>query len=141
MLRHAGLVARTDPSSRLVCRECSRNQQRDECGARLANKLQPQSRRICAWPNGCRSHARCALHGLDRHGDANMRSAWICTRDDVLGNAAVLLAALGVFGTGTERPDLIVAALMGALAIQGAATVAKQALAELRQPLSLPAKQ
>ena len=34
-----------------------------------------------------------------RDGDANMRSAWICTRNDVLGNLAVLLAALGVFGT------------------------------------------
>ena len=53
-----------------------------------------------------------------RHGDANMRSAWICTRNDVLGNLAVLLAALGVFGTGTGWPDLIVAAIMAALAIQ-----------------------
>ncbi len=42
-----------------------------------------------------------------RHGDANMRSAWICTRNDVLGNLAVLLAALGVFGTGTGWPDKI----------------------------------
>jgi Co/Zn/Cd efflux system component len=36
-----------------------------------------------------------------RHGDSNIRSAWICTRNDVLGNLAVLLAAAGVFGTGT----------------------------------------
>ena len=41
-----------------------------------------------------------------RGGDANMRSAWICTRNDVLGNLAVLLAALGVFGTGTGWPDV-----------------------------------
>jgi Co/Zn/Cd efflux system component len=75
-----------------------------------------------------------------RHGDSNMRSAWICTRNDVLGNVAVLLAALGVFGTGTGWPDVIVAAIMGALALQGAATVARQALGELRQPLSLPAE-
>jgi Co/Zn/Cd efflux system component len=39
-----------------------------------------------------------------RHGDANMRSAWICTRNDVLGNLAVIVAALGVFGTGTGCP-------------------------------------
>src|SRR6266403_1130450 len=67
-----------------------------------------------------------------RHGDANMRSAWICTRHDVLGNLAVLLAALGVFGTGTGWPDTIVAAIMAALAIQGAALVIRQASAELR---------
>src|SRR5438270_9996815 len=67
-----------------------------------------------------------------RHGDANMRSAWICTRNDVLGNLAVLLAALGVFGTGSGWPDTIVAAIMAALAIQGAALVIRQASAELR---------
>jgi Co/Zn/Cd efflux system component len=75
-----------------------------------------------------------------RHGDANMRSAWICTRNDVLGNVAVLFAALGVFGTGTGWPDVIVAAIMATLALQGAATVAKQALGELRQPLGMPAE-
>jgi Co/Zn/Cd efflux system component len=55
-----------------------------------------------------------------RAGDANMRSAWICTRNDVLGNLAVLLAALGVFGTGTGWPDFIVAVVMAGLALQGA---------------------
>src|SRR4029453_12808820 len=39
-----------------------------------------------------------------RDGDANMRSAWICTRNDVLGNLAVLAAAAGVFGTGAGWP-------------------------------------
>ena len=67
-----------------------------------------------------------------RAGDSNMRSAWICTRNDVLGNLAVLLAALGVFGTGTGWPDLIVAAIMAGLAIQGALVVLGQARAELR---------
>jgi Co/Zn/Cd efflux system component len=67
-----------------------------------------------------------------RHGDSNMRSAWICTRNDVVGNIAVLLAALGVFGTGTAWPDIAVAAIMALLAIQGAATLLPQALAELR---------
>jgi Co/Zn/Cd efflux system component len=67
-----------------------------------------------------------------RAGDANMRSAWICTRNDVLGNFAVLLAAGGVFGTGTGWPDVIVAAIMAALALQGAALVIRQARAELR---------
>jgi Co/Zn/Cd efflux system component len=67
-----------------------------------------------------------------RRGDANMRSAWICTRNDVLGNLAVLLAALGVFGTGTGLPDVVVAATMAVLALQGAWTVLNQARAELR---------
>src|SRR3954467_11333076 len=58
-----------------------------------------------------------------RGGDANMRSAWICTRNDVLGNLAVLLAALGVFGTGTGWPDVIVAVIMATLALQGAVVV------------------
>src|SRR5438093_9397470 len=69
-----------------------------------------------------------------RAGDANMRSAWICTRNDVLGNLAVLLAAAGVFGTGTGWPDIVVAATMAALALQGAAAVIKQSLGELQEP-------
>ena len=75
-----------------------------------------------------------------RDGDANMRSAWICTRNDVLGNLAVLLAAGGVFGTGTGWPDIIVAAIMAGLALQGATIVIRQSLAELRQPVSVPAE-
>ena len=67
-----------------------------------------------------------------RAGDSNMRSAWICTRNDVLGNLAVLLAALGVLGTGTGWPDVIVATLMAGLALQGAWVVLNQSLAELR---------
>ncbi|WP_338723681.1 cation transporter [Devosia sp. XK-2] len=72
-----------------------------------------------------------------RQGDSNMRSAWICTRNDVLGNIAVLLAALGVFGTGTGWPDIIVAGIMAVLAIQGAAAVLPQAKRELRQGRSV----
>jgi Co/Zn/Cd efflux system component len=67
-----------------------------------------------------------------RQGDANMRSVWICSRNDAIGNVAVGLAALGVFGTGTAWPDLGVAALMAALALSGAASVLKQARLELR---------
>jgi Co/Zn/Cd efflux system component len=75
-----------------------------------------------------------------RGGDANMRSAWICTRNDVLGNLAVLFAALGVFGTGTGWPDVMVAAIMAALAVQGATTVVRQSLKELRLPVIMPAE-
>jgi Co/Zn/Cd efflux system component len=75
-----------------------------------------------------------------RGGDANMRSAWICTRNDVLGNLAVLLAALGVFGTGAGWPDLIVATIMAGLALQGAAVVMRQAMGELRRPVAVAAE-
>ncbi len=67
-----------------------------------------------------------------RHGDANMRSAWICTRNDVLGSLAVLFAAAGVFGTGTGWPDVIVATIMAALALQGAITVIRHSFHELK---------
>jgi Co/Zn/Cd efflux system component len=67
-----------------------------------------------------------------KSGDSNMRSAWICTRNDVLGNLAVLLAALGVFGTGTGWPDIIVAAIMAGLALQGSVIVLLQAWREFR---------
>jgi len=75
-----------------------------------------------------------------RAGDANMRSAWICTRNDVVGNIAVLLASAGVFGTGTGWPDLIVAAVMAGLAIQGAIVVLRQSVAELRRPMPVAAE-
>ena len=66
-----------------------------------------------------------------RGGDANMRSVWICSRNDAIGNVAVMLAALGVFGTGTAWPDLIVAALMALLALSGGFQIVRQARAEL----------
>ena len=69
-----------------------------------------------------------------RAGDANMRSVWICSRNDAIGNVAVMLAALGVFGTGTRWPDLIVAAVMAALAVQGGAKVVREARSELKRP-------
>ena len=75
-----------------------------------------------------------------RDGDANMRSAWICTRNDVLGNLAVLLAAAGVFGTGTGWPDIIVATIMASLALQGSWLVVEQSLRELRQGSLAPAE-
>jgi Co/Zn/Cd efflux system component len=78
--------------------------------------------------NGCSF----ALLWSHRAGDANMRSAWICTRNDVFGNLAVLLAALGVFGTGTGWPDIVVAAVMAALALQGSFVVVRQSIGELR---------
>lgn len=67
-----------------------------------------------------------------RTGDANMRSVWICSRNDAIGNVAVILAAVGVFGTGSAWPDLVVATIMAGLAISGSVTVLRQARRELR---------
>lgn len=68
-----------------------------------------------------------------RTGDANMRSVWICSRNDVVANVAVLLAALGVFGTGSGLPDFVVASLMAGLAIHGAALILRDATREWRE--------
>ncbi|MDX2219700.1 MAG: cation transporter [Burkholderiales bacterium] len=74
-----------------------------------------------------------------RDGDANMRSVWLCTRNDAIGNVTVMVAALGVFGTGSALPDLVVAILMGALALTGAFAVMRQARAELASQSSVSA--
>jgi Co/Zn/Cd efflux system component len=66
-----------------------------------------------------------------REGDSNMRSVWLCTRNDALGNIAVLLAALGVFGTGSAWPDLLVASGMASLALTSAYQIMLQARREL----------
>ena len=67
-----------------------------------------------------------------RAGDSNMQSVWICTRNDVIANIAVLFAALGVFGTGTRWPDLAVAGVMALLSLTGGWRITRIAMAELR---------
>jgi Co/Zn/Cd efflux system component len=67
-----------------------------------------------------------------RTGDANMRSVWICSRNDAIGNVAVMAAALGVFKTDSAWPDLFVACLFAALAISGGWQILRQAQGELR---------
>ncbi|MDP2405013.1 MAG: cation transporter [Hydrogenophaga sp.] len=66
-----------------------------------------------------------------RAGDANMRSVWLCSRNDALSNVAVMLAAFGVFGTGSAWPDLAVAGVMAVLAISAGVSVVRQARGEL----------
>ena len=68
-----------------------------------------------------------------REGDANMRSVWLCSRNDAIGNLAVMAAALGVAGSATHWPDLLVAVVMAALAIAGGWSVLRQANVELLQ--------
>ena len=66
-----------------------------------------------------------------REGDANMRSVWLCTRNDVIANIAVLIAAAGVSATGTVWPDIAVAAMLAALGLSSGRLVIRQARAEL----------
>lgn len=66
-----------------------------------------------------------------RDGDANMRSVWLCTRNDMIGNLAVLLAALGVFGTAESWPDIAVAFIMATLGLSAAREVIGRARQEL----------
>ena len=67
-----------------------------------------------------------------REGDANRRSVWICSRNDTIGNIAVVAAAAGVFGTGTAWPDIAVAAILAGLGVSGGWQIVRQARAELR---------
>ena len=67
-----------------------------------------------------------------RDGDSNRQSVWLCTRNDAIGNVAVMLAAVGVFGTGHGWPDALVAAGMGVLALHSSIKVFRQARSELR---------
>ena len=66
-----------------------------------------------------------------REGDSNMQSVWICSRNDAIANIAVVAAALGVFGTGTAWPDLIVAGIMATIGISGGIKIIRLASSEL----------
>jgi Co/Zn/Cd efflux system component len=67
-----------------------------------------------------------------REGDANVRSVWLCSRNDAIGNVAVMLAALGVWLTATRWPDLIVAALMAGVFVTSSVQILRKAIEELR---------
>lgn len=75
-----------------------------------------------------------------KDGDANVRSVWLCSRNDAIGNVAVILAAVGVYFTGTAWPDLIVAALMAGLFLWSAAQIIYQARQELADARVVPAE-
>lgn len=71
-----------------------------------------------------------------KDGDANVRSVWLCSRNDAIGNVAVMLAALGVWGTATGWPDLIVAAAMAGLFLSSSVQIIRQALEERREAVA-----
>jgi Co/Zn/Cd efflux system component len=67
-----------------------------------------------------------------RDGDSNMRSVWLCSRNDAIGNVAVMLAASAVWASNTGWPDIAVAAVMAWLSVSAAVQIVRQATAELR---------
>ena len=68
-----------------------------------------------------------------KDGDANVRSVWLCSRNDAIGNVAVMIAALGVWTTASGWPDLIVAAIMASLFLSSSSQIIRQALHERRK--------
>jgi len=68
-----------------------------------------------------------------RDGDSNMQSVWLCSRNDAIGNVAVILAAVGVFGTGSMWPDIVVALIMASLGLTAGYRVIQKALQERKE--------
>jgi Co/Zn/Cd efflux system component len=75
-----------------------------------------------------------------KDGDANVRSVWLCSRNDAIGNVAVMAAALGVWGTATKWPDLLVASIMAGLFLTSSFQILRQSMQELRAPKIAPAE-
>jgi Co/Zn/Cd efflux system component len=75
-----------------------------------------------------------------KDGDANVRSVWLCSRNDAIGNVAVMVAALAVWATATKWPDLLVAAIMAALFLNSSSAILRQSFREMREMRLSPAK-
>jgi Co/Zn/Cd efflux system component len=69
-----------------------------------------------------------------KDGDANVRSVWLCSRNDAIGNVVVMIAALAVFGTESAWPDLAVAGVMAGIFLTSSIQILKQAWTEYRGP-------
>jgi len=67
-----------------------------------------------------------------RSGDSNLRSIWLCSRNDAIGNVAVMFAATGVFALQSRWPDLLVATLIASLSLHAAVQVSRQAMQEIK---------
>ncbi len=74
-----------------------------------------------------------------RDGDSNMQSIWLCSRNDAIGNVAVLIAAVGVTATASRWPDLVVAMIIASLSLSAAYTILKLAFQEMRVTSEEPA--
>ncbi len=76
-----------------------------------------------------------------KEGDANVRSVWVCSRNDAIGNLAVMMAAVGVWGTASRWPDLVVAAIMAGIFVVSSVQILRRSVAELRSPEAVAARQ
>jgi Co/Zn/Cd efflux system component len=74
-----------------------------------------------------------------RQGDSQALSIWLCTRNDVLVNIAVIAAGAGVWASGTPWPDIAVAAVIAYLGLSSAVRVTRRALEEMRSPSAVAA--
>lgn len=68
-----------------------------------------------------------------KDGDANVRSVWLCSRNDAIGNLVVVLAASGVWASGSPWPDLVVALVLSLLFLSSSWQIMKLAMQERRQ--------
>ena len=75
-----------------------------------------------------------------KDGDANVRSVWLCSRNDAIGNVAVMVAALAVWGTATKWPDLLVAAIMAGLFLNSSIQILRQSFREMSEARPVPAE-
>jgi Co/Zn/Cd efflux system component len=75
-----------------------------------------------------------------KDGDANVRSVWLCSRNDAIGSVAVMIAALAVWSTATKWPDLMVAAIMASLFLSSSIQILRQSFREMRQARLVPAE-
>ena len=75
-----------------------------------------------------------------KDGDANVRSVWLCSRNDAIGNVAVMAAALAVWGTATKWSDLLVAAIMAGLFLTSSIQILRQSFREIREGRAVPAE-
>lgn len=71
-----------------------------------------------------------------KDGDSNIRSVWLCSRNDAIGNVAVILAGLGVFATGTIWPDIVVAFIIAGLFMHSSVKITIQALEERKMAIT-----
>jgi Co/Zn/Cd efflux system component len=65
-----------------------------------------------------------------KDGDANVRSVWLCSVNDAIGNVAVMIAAVGVWGSASAWRDLTVAGVMALIFLTSAAQILRQAWVE-----------
>ena len=77
---------------------------------------------------------------VHRQGDAQARSVWLCSRNDALGNLAVMGAAAGVWATARGWPDIAVALVLAGLALSSGTSVIKHAQRELRVNKTAPGR-